>query len=99
MHSGSLATNPVRHPTEPLPGDFVIRRRAERHAYFPRPVDVWVVTHWPDADVITAGPYQSFNYAFEQAQRLVRDPSEFIWRDHARPGQREQLELVGGGMV
>jgi hypothetical protein len=58
-----------------------------------------VLTHWPDGETVVAGPYQSYNYALQQSYRLVRDRSEFIWRDHARPGEPEQLELVGGGAV
>ena len=76
----------------------MIRCREESvHGYVKRPVSVWVITHWPDAEHPIAGPYQSYAYAFAQARRLVRDRSEFVWRDHARPGDTEQLELVGIG--
>lgn len=75
-----------------LPGDFVIRRRVDDSRL--RAADVWVITHWPDPDTVVAGPYQSYPYALQQARRLVRDRSEQIWRDHARPGEPEQLEHV-----
>ena len=87
----------MRPPDQPLPGDLVIRRRDDRADKYSRLVSVWVITHWPDAEAIVAGPYQSYNYALQQSQRSVRDPSEFIWRDHARTGESEQLELVGTG--
>jgi hypothetical protein len=83
----------MRSFDKPLPGDLVIRCREERRTV--RHVDVWVITHWPDAETVIAGPYQSYGYAFQQARRLVRDQSEQIWRDHARPGHPEELEHVG----
>jgi hypothetical protein len=83
----------MRSLDKPLPGDLVIRCREERtHLHGS---EVWVITHWPDADVVVAGPYQSYPYALQQARGLVRDPSEQIWRDHARVGTPEQLESVG----
>jgi hypothetical protein len=82
----------MRSLDNPLPGDLVIRCREDRRTV--RTVDVWVITHWPEAETIAAGPYQSYSYALQQARRLVRDRSEQIWRDHARPGENEQLELV-----
>jgi hypothetical protein len=87
----------VRVPDKPLPGDIVIRCRQDQLPPFNRVVNVWVITHWPDADNVAAGPYQSYNYALEQSRRLTRDRSDFIWRDHARAGDPEQLELVGSG--
>ena len=83
----------MRSLDKPLPGDLVIRRREEQSHL--RPVDVWIITHWPDSETIVAGPYQSYAYALQQARRFVRDQSEQIWRDHARVGQGEQLEPVG----
>jgi hypothetical protein len=82
----------MRVPDKPLPGDLVIRRREERLTV--RAVEVWIITHWPDAETIAAGPYLSYAYALQQARRLVRDRSEQIWRDHARIGETEQLEHV-----
>jgi hypothetical protein len=87
----------VRVPDKPLPGDLVIRCRQDRVPPFNRISSVWIVTHWPDAETIVAGPYQSYNYALEQSRRHIRDRSDFIWRDHARLGDPEQLELVEGG--
>jgi hypothetical protein len=87
----------VRVPDKPLPGDLVIRCREDRGAI--RTVDVWVVTYWPDADTTVAGPYQSYSYAFQQSRRLIKDPSVWIWRDHAAPGAPEQLEWVGGAVA
>jgi hypothetical protein len=81
----------MRSLDKPLPGDLVIRYREERS---PLRSVVWVITHWPDADTLVAGPYQSFAYALQQARRLVRDRSEQIWRDHARAGAPEELELI-----
>jgi hypothetical protein len=89
----------VRVPDKPLPGDLVIRCRQDHVLPFNRVVNVWVITHWPDTENIVAGPYQSYNYALEQSQRLLRDRSDFIWRDHARAGAPEQLELVGSGVT
>ena len=83
----------MRSFDSPLPGDLVLRSRQDRTTM--RQVDVWIITHWPDADTLAAGPYQSYAYALEQARRLVRDRSEQIWRDHARAGEPEQLEPVG----
>jgi hypothetical protein len=82
----------VRSFDQPLPGDLVIRTREDRSQV--RLVEVWVITHWPDADTVVAGPYLSYAYALQQAKRLVRDRSEKIWRDHARHGQSEQLEHI-----
>jgi hypothetical protein len=83
----------MRSFDKPLPGDLVLRARKDVTTM--RQVDVWIITHWPDADTPTAGPYQSYAYALEQARRMVRDRSEQIWRDHARVGEAEQLEHVG----
>ena len=78
---------------QPLPGDLVIRsRRASRSAV--RREDVYVVTRWPNAEAIVAGPYQSFSYALTRARRMAGDPSLRIWRDHAKPGQPEELAQV-----
>ena len=82
----------MRSLDKPLPGDLVIRGREDRTSV--RMLEVWVITHWPDAETLVAGPYQSYGYALQQARRLVRDRSEQIWRDHARSGHSEQLELV-----
>ena len=84
----------MRSLDKPLPGDLVIRCREERQ--HSRTNNVWVITHWPDAETVIAGPYQSYGYALQQARRLVRDRSEQIWRDHARIGEPEQLEHVTG---
>jgi hypothetical protein len=81
---------------KPLPGDLVIRARQE-HSHLKRTVDVFVVTHWPDAERVVAGPYQSYSYALQQARRLLKDRSEVIWFDHARLGEAERLEQVGSG--
>jgi hypothetical protein len=85
----------LRVPDKPLPGDLVIRSSAEWNGV--RRTDVWIVQHWPETEVIVAGPYQSYGYAFAQAKKHVKDRHEWIWRDHARAGEAEQLELVGGG--
>ena len=87
----------MRVPDQPLPGDLVIRCRDEHVAPFDRTIKVWIVSIWPDAEITTAGPYQSYRYAFDQATRLVRGASLFVWRDHARTGEPEELELVGIG--
>jgi hypothetical protein len=96
---GSITAPMVRVPDKPLPGDLVIRCRQEHVLPFKRTVNVWVITYWPDTDNLVAGPYQSYNYALEQSHRFTRDRSDFIWRDHARAGDAEQLELVGGGVA
>ena len=82
----------MRVPDKPLPGDLVIRRRDDSTGI--RRVDVWVITNWPDVDSTVAGPYQSYSYALQQAKRCLTARSEWIWWDHARPGEPEQLELV-----
>jgi hypothetical protein len=82
----------MRSLDTPLPGDLVIRCQLDRSRL--RAADVWIITHWPDPETTIAGPYQSYAYALQQAKRLVRDRSEQIWRDHARPGLPEQLEHV-----
>ena len=81
---------------KPLPGDLVIRTRQD-YSPLQRSTDVFVITHWPDAETIVAGPYQSYAYALQQAKHLLKDRSEVIWYDHARSGEAEQLEQVGGG--
>jgi hypothetical protein len=86
----------MRVHDKPLPGDLVIRSQRDR-PHLQRIVDVFVITHWPDADTVVAGPYQSYAYALQQARRLLRDPSEVIWYDQARLGESEQLEQVGSG--
>jgi hypothetical protein len=78
----------------PLPGDLVLRRHHDETRL--RRAEVFVITHWPDADTIVAGPYQSYGYALRQAQGMLRDRSERIWYDHASPGRPEQLEQIGG---
>jgi hypothetical protein len=77
---------------QPLPGDQVIRTRQDVSGV--RATSVFIITHWPDAETIVGGPYQSFGYALRQARSAVRDRSEKIWRDHARLGEPEKLEQV-----
>jgi hypothetical protein len=77
-----------------LPGDLVIRRRRDESVLSRG--EVFVITHWPDADTIVAGPYQSYGYALRQAHGMLKDRSERIWHDHAPAGRPEQLEQVGG---
>ena len=76
---------------KPLPGDLVIRCLPGPNA---RNRSAYVITLWPDAERVVAGPYQSFGYALRQAQQLITDPSIYIWRDHATNGAPEQLEDV-----
>jgi hypothetical protein len=57
--------------------------------------DTFVVTTWPDVDAVVGGPYQSYGYALTQAKRLVTGRDRvLVWRDHAQPGEPEQLEEV-----
>ena len=56
----------MRAVDKPLPGDLVIRPRADQTESHPR--TIFVITSWPDADRIVAGPYQSFGYALRQAR-------------------------------
>lgn len=86
----------VRVSDKPLPGDYVIRSRAIEGT--PRRQDVWVLTRWPDAETVVAGPYQSYSYALRQAAKSAKTEAR-IWRDHARLGDSEQLELVGSGVA
>ena len=81
----------MRTPEQPLPGDLIVRCLPRQGL---RNDDTYVITHWPDGDTVFAGPYQSYGYALRQARLLVKDPSERIWRDHARPAEPEALELV-----
>jgi hypothetical protein len=85
----------MRVPDKPLPGDCVIRRREDHTGI--RRVDVWVLTGWPDTETVIGGPYQSYGYALLQAHHRFRGLGERIWRDHARAGTREELEMVGDG--
>jgi hypothetical protein len=104
--SGSVQAEPrlvvvsltsMRSTDKPLPGDLVIRCREDREGVR-RVVDVWVVTHWPDAEIIVGGPYQSYSYALQQARGLLkRQEQQPVWRDLARPGNSERLELVDDG--
>ena len=76
----------------PLPGDVVIHCREER---FDRLVtDGYVITIWPDRETIHSGPYQSYAYALQQAQRMNQTRQAHIWRDRAAPGRPELLEDV-----
>ena len=84
-------------PDKPLPGDLVIRYREEGSGL--RRVEVWVIHYWPDVDRVVGGPYQSYAYALQQARQRLRDTSEWIWRDHARVGESEQLESVTGNAM
>jgi hypothetical protein len=84
----------MRGPDQPLPGDIVIKCRQERTGV--RLMDTWIVTRWPHPHAVIGGPYQSYGYALRQARAMGRDPDEWIWRDHARAGDPEQLELVVG---
>jgi hypothetical protein len=88
-------TRVVRVLDQPLPGDLVIRCRED--SALRRVIDVWVITPWPSDDVI-GGPYQSYTYALQQARGRIRDRSSRIWRDLARAGNPEKLELVSGGL-
>ena len=67
---------------QPLPGDLVIRPRADGVSLIPH--SVFVITRWPDSERVIAGPYQSAWYALTQATRLLTDRAGYIWRDHAR---------------
>ena len=82
----------MRAVDKPLPGDLVIRPRADQTESHPR--TIFVITSWPDADRIVAGPYQSFGYALRQARERQGDPSKYIWRDISRHGEPERLEDV-----
>ena len=82
----------MRTPDKPLPGDLVIKDRSRNPL-----VSEWVITHWPNDDRVIAGPYPSFDYARQQAHRFVHDRSNYVWRDRARVGEPEQLELVASG--
>jgi hypothetical protein len=82
----------MRSNDKPLPGDLVIRARQDRTG--PLVLRVYVITSWPDAERVIAGPYQSFSYALTRARLRSRDPSEHIWRDHAAANEAEQLEDV-----
>ena len=77
----------------PLPGDLVIRRRVTpSHS-----VDIYVITNWPDADLIVAGPYPTYSDALKEARLLLKDRYGYIWYDYARLGEPERLDQVAGG--
>ena len=80
----------MRSLDQPLPGDIVIRHLPSKGLRD----GVYVLTHWPDADTHTAGPYQSYGYALRQARLLIKDASVRIWRDHAPVGHPEALEQI-----
>ena len=88
------ATRPSVRVDAPLPGDLVIRRHPDESVL--RRAAVFVIMQWPDAETVVGGPYQSYGYALRQAQAMLKDRSERIWYDHAKPGRPEQLEQVGG---
>jgi hypothetical protein len=75
----------------PLPGDLVIRRRFEQaHS------GGYVVTYWPDAETVVAGPYSNYADALSQARVLLEDRYGYIWCDNAHMGEPERLDRVGG---
>jgi hypothetical protein len=78
---------------KPLPGDFVIRRRFD----LARGADVYVVTLWPDAGMVVAGPYGNYADALAQARLLQKDRYGYVWHDSAPLGEPERLEHVAGG--
>jgi hypothetical protein len=82
----------MRVHDKPLPGDLVIRERADRSGLIVQ--TVYVITSWPDPEAVVGGPYQSFGYAVRQARESLTDPSEYIWRDHADGDRAEHLEDV-----
>lgn len=94
QQSSAGVSSSVVRVDNPLPGDLVVRRRLDEAVV--RRGEVFVITHWPDAETIVAGPYQSYGYALRQAQGMLKDRSERIWYDHAPTGRPEQLEQVGG---
>lgn len=79
-------------PESPLPGDFVIRRSERRSSV--RVSEEWVVCTWPHTQIVVAGPYESYAYAFLQASALLHDQSRSIWRDLGSPRKWERLERV-----
>ena len=82
-------------PEFPLPGDFVIRRGERRGVA--RVTEEWVVCVWPNSEIVVAGPYHSYAYAFLQASSLRSDQPRSIWRDLESTRRRERLELVSSG--
>ena len=77
----------------PLPGDLVIRRRFD----LAHSVDIYVITHWPDAEAVVGGPYSTYSDALKDARLLLKDRYGYIWFDYARPGEGERLDQVAGG--
>lgn len=77
----------------PLPGDLVIRRRAD----LAHPVDVYLITRWPDAKSMVGGPYAAYCEALKAARELLKDRYGYIWYDYARLGAPERLDQVAGG--
>jgi hypothetical protein len=77
----------------PLPGDFVIRRRHDQGAE----TETFVVTTWPDAETVSAGPFHTYANAFEHARGMVTDRYSYIWFDYARQGEPERLDRAVGG--
>ena len=82
-------------PELPLPGDFVIRRGERRGGA--RVTEEWVVYVWPNPQIVIAGPYLNYAYAFLQASTLRSDQPRSIWRDLEFARARERLELVSAG--
>jgi hypothetical protein len=77
----------------PLPGDLVVRRRHDLDAV----QDVYVVTNWPDGATVTAGPFDSYSAALDQARAMATDEYAYIWFDYARDGEPERLDRVAAG--
>jgi hypothetical protein len=59
--------------------------------------DIYVVTNWPDAETVAAGPFESYSGALEQARGLAQDGYAYVWFDYARHGEPERLDRVAGG--
>ena len=76
----------------PLPGDLVVRRRLD----LAHSGDIYVITQWPDAETIVAGPFRSYSDALREARLLLKDRYGYIWYDYARLGDPERLDQVGG---
>lgn len=55
-------------------------------------MESYIVTNWPDADTVAAGPFQSYSVAFEHARQMVPDGYSYIWFDYARLGEPERLD-------
>jgi hypothetical protein len=79
-------------PDSPRPADLIVRRSDRQRGIGLS--EEWVLCAWPDVQVVIAGPFTSYVYAFLEARDRLTEPSKSIWRHH---GRWQKLQLVTAG--